>query len=135
MPVEDLFQSPTDDRRVEHRLASSDLITGFHFTPATRSTYVKVMDRASWAFALVSAAIVMRDIDGGLQAGVVAGGVAIAPHRLWSIEDALVTGVDHAGFERAADDAIAEAQPLSRNGYKTELLRGALLNAYETIAG
>src|SRR3712207_9484382 len=54
MPLADLFAAPTDERRIETTLRTGEIITSFTLPAAAgRSTYLKTMDRKTWAFALV----------------------------------------------------------------------------------
>ena len=88
-----------------------------------RSTYLKVRDRQSYAFALASAAVAL-DMDGDTvrEARVALGGVASKPWRALAAERALAgQRLDEPTLRRAGEAAFAGARPLSGNGFKIEL--------------
>jgi xanthine dehydrogenase YagS FAD-binding subunit len=135
-PVEELYRLPGDTPHLEHTLHPGELIVevrvpgGSH---ARRARYLKVRDRASYEFALVSTAAALH-IEGGVirQARLAAGGVGTRPWRMRASEQAL-TGkppVRHA-FEAAAQLALEGARPLSGNRYKVELLPRTIVRALE----
>ncbi len=103
---------------------------------AQRSHYLKVRDRTSFEFALVSAAVAL-DLDGRTIRGirVAAGGVGTKPWRLPEVEAAL-TGrtAEPALLTEAAQQAGAGAKPASMNAFKLVLLRRAVLRALPTVA-
>jgi xanthine dehydrogenase YagS FAD-binding subunit len=87
--------------------------------------YLKVRDRTSYAFAVVSAAAAL-ELDGGVirKARLALGGVAAKPWRAWNAEAALAGAPASVGaFARAADLALAEARPSGENAFKIELAR------------
>jgi xanthine dehydrogenase YagS FAD-binding subunit len=95
------------------------------------------MPRASWAFALVSVAIYLR-VDGGRvsDARVGLGGVAPRPLRFPAVEQLIVErGPAQIEVEALADALVAEATPLSQNGYKVPLLRGLFKQALAEVLG
>jgi xanthine dehydrogenase YagS FAD-binding subunit len=118
-------------------LAANELITEI-VVPATaerRSLYVKVMDRAVWAYALVSVAVVAAVVDDTLRdVRIVLGGVANTPVRATAAE-ALVEG------QRLTDDlarqagaaAIADARALEHNRYKLPLTRNVVGQALRDL--
>ena len=93
-----------------------------------RFYFEKVSDRQSWDFALVSVALaVVRKGDQVADARVVFGGVAPVPWRSKATEKVLRgQRIDAALAARAADAAVADADPLEQNGYKVPLLHGAV---------
>jgi len=96
-----------------------------------RSLYLKVRDRASFEFAVVSVALALEVADGQvLSARIAAGGVGTIPWRLRASEAAL-TGAEagETAFRAAADLAADGAQPLAHNGFKIELLKRTVLRA------
>jgi xanthine dehydrogenase YagS FAD-binding subunit len=104
-----------------------------HGPHAKHARYLKVRDRTSYEFALVSIAAAL-DMDGGVirAARLAAGGVATRPWRLRASEAALAgQRPGRAAWERAADRAIEGARPLSDNGYKVELLRRTVIRGLE----
>jgi xanthine dehydrogenase YagS FAD-binding subunit len=137
--VEDLYRLPADTPHLEHTLLRGELIAAVSI-PRTFEmryvTYLKIRDRASYEFALVSVAAALEIEDGTiLNARIAAGGVATKPWRLRQAEAAL--GGQRAGAEAwrtAADNAVAGARPLVGNAYKVELLRRAVIRALQTAA-
>ena len=125
--AEDFFQAPTDDRRIEHVLPETAVITGVTIPlpkESARSTYLKAMDRKAWAFALAGVAVSL-EMDGDMvsAARVVLGGVAPVPVRAPEAESVLVgSRLDSEVANRAAQAAIAGTEPLSHNGYKVPLV-------------
>ncbi|HEY8965641.1 MAG TPA: xanthine dehydrogenase family protein subunit M, partial [Candidatus Methylacidiphilales bacterium] len=127
----DFYVPPRDDLSFA-LLAPGELIVAIEAKgPARRSAYVKVRDRASYQFAIVSAAAVLR-IEGGkiAEARVAAGGVGTIPWRLSSVEAAL-RGKPAApdAFWNAVKDIGETAQTHERNAYKVELLRRTVVRA------
>jgi xanthine dehydrogenase YagS FAD-binding subunit len=134
LPLAELFAEPTDARRTETVLGSDELVMSVSLprpAPGTRSVYLKAMDRKVWSFALVGVAAVLRT-QGRLivDARLVLTGVAPIPWRARTAEQALL-GAEAAPetFERAAELALADAQPLSHNGYKVRLARAMIRRA------
>ena len=98
---------------------------------AKNSYYLKVRDRASYAFALVAVAAAL-ELDGGTirQARIVLGGVAHKPWRSREAEAALAgKPVSEESFRRAAEAALKDAKPLAHNEYKVELGKRAIVRA------
>jgi xanthine dehydrogenase YagS FAD-binding subunit len=127
-----LLPGSTPDR--ETVLEPGDLITHVTLPPpaqASRSFYLKLRDRASYEFALASAAVVMT-VDGGkvTRARMALGGVGTKPWRSTEAE-ALLAGqpVGAAAFRSAADAALRDARPQSQNGFKVELAKRCLVYA------
>ncbi len=135
-PVEGLYRLPGDTPQFEHTLGPGELIVAVqvpHGAYARRARYLKVRDRASYEFALVSAAVALEIEDGEVRgARIAAGGVGTIPWRLRAAEAAVVgrrpTG---ATWQSAAERAVEGARPLSGNGYKVELLRRTVARALE----
>lgn len=132
LAVADLLRAPTEERRVEHVLADDAVITAVTVPSAPRSTYLKAMDRAVWAFALVGVAAVLPD---GGAVRLVASGVANTPWRLVAAEAALA-GTDLApdAVDRAVAAATDGAAHLAENGYKLPLLRALTRRALTALA-
>ena len=104
---------------------------------AARSTYRKVRDRASYAFALVSVAAAL-EVDGGIVRDVrlALGGVATKPWRAWKAEEALRGRPASAErFRAAAEAELADARPLRDNGFKVELARRTITAVLDELAG
>ena len=106
-------------------------------TALTRnSTYVKVRDRASYEFALVSVAAgldvrgTIRDVRIGL------GGVAHAPWRARAAEAALIgKAPSRAAFAAAADAELRAAKPQRLNGFKVAMAKNAIVRALSAVGG
>jgi xanthine dehydrogenase YagS FAD-binding subunit len=127
----DLHRLPEDRPDVETLLEPGDLITAVELPRseiAAHSTYRKVRDRSSYAFALVSVAAALElDGDAVAEARVALGGVAPKPWRAWRAEEALRgRPAIEATFLQAADAELAEARPLAGNEFKVELTRRTL---------
>jgi xanthine dehydrogenase YagS FAD-binding subunit len=122
------------DVRRENVLARDEFLKSV-FVPAQKpgrkGTYVKLKERETWDFALVSAAV------GGVLAGgafseiaIVMGGVAPVPWRLKKAEDAIRGQTASEDLvDQAAEAALAEAVPLAENAYKIDLVKAALRTA------
>jgi xanthine dehydrogenase YagS FAD-binding subunit len=93
--------------------------------------YLKVRDRASYAFALVAVAAALEINSGAIrQARVVLGGVAHKPWRSAEAEAALSgRPVSEESFRQAAEAALKDARPLAHNAYKVELGKRAIVRA------
>jgi xanthine dehydrogenase YagS FAD-binding subunit len=140
-PFRDLYRLPAETPERETNLAAGELVTGIHVPDASRfaarSTYLKVRDRASFEFAVVSVAAMLHVENGRIvEAGLAAGGVAPLPWRLSRSEAVLVGRVpDVQAIAAAGDAAVEHAQPLAHNGFKVALLRNAVIRALQTIGG
>lgn len=134
VPVADFFRLPGDTPHLDNVLAPTDLIVGIELPPsefARHSWYLKVRDRHSYAFALVSVAVGLQIRGGVIDAAAIAlGGVAARPWRVADAEASLVGGAPgHEAFRRAARLAMAGAVPLSQNGFKIDLGRHSVVRA------
>jgi xanthine dehydrogenase YagS FAD-binding subunit len=128
LPLTELHRLPGDRPDLETVLAPGELITAIELPamPAgARSTYRKVRDRASYAFALVSVAAVLTVEDGRIaDIRLALGGVAAKPWRASVAEAALRGGpATEATFHAAAEAELAAARPLRDNGFKIELAK------------
>lgn len=134
MTLANLFAPPTDDRRTETILHAGEIITAITLPAAAgRSTYLKAMDRKTWAFALVGvAARVKQDAGRVTDARVVLSGVANVPWRATAAEQVLVgQALDSEVLAAAADAALSGAEPLAKNGYKLPIARALVRRALE----
>ena len=138
IPIAELHRLPGDHPEIETTLAPGELITTVEIPPlpfAPRSLYVKVRDRASYAFALASAAVAI-DLDGGRvrDARVALGGVGTVPWRSREAEDALRgRPAAVATYRAAAEAALADAVPRKDNAFKIELARRTLVRALTRV--
>jgi xanthine dehydrogenase YagS FAD-binding subunit len=126
IPVTELYRLPGEDPSRDTVLEHGDLITEVYLPPlafARNSTYRKVRDRASYAFALVSVAAALDVVDGVVRdVRLALGGVAHKPWRATRAEE-LLRGqpASEEAFRAAADAELAEAQPLRDNAFKVPL--------------
>jgi xanthine dehydrogenase YagS FAD-binding subunit len=124
----DLHRLPGDRPDIETVLAPGELVTAIELPAlpfARHSTYRKVRDRASYAFALVSVAAALEVRDGRVaDVRLALGGVAAKPWRALAAETALRGGpATAAAFAAAAAAELADARPLRDNGFKIELAK------------
>jgi xanthine dehydrogenase YagS FAD-binding subunit len=120
-------------------LEPGDLITHVTLPPpvaGSRQVYLKLRDRASYEFALASAAVVITVAGGKVtRARVALGGVGTRPWRSPEAEAALVgQAADAASYRKAAEAAMRDAKPQSENGFKIELAKRCLAHALQTAA-
>ncbi len=127
----DFHRLPGDMPQVDTNLAPTEIITAIELPPhgfASNYSYLKIRDRLSYAFALVSVAAAM-EIEGGRikEARVALGGVAHKPWRKVEAEAALRgEATDRAAFTKAADILLAGARSLAHNAFKIGLARRAI---------
>jgi xanthine dehydrogenase YagS FAD-binding subunit len=140
IPLVDFYRLPSDAPEHDTVLAHNELIMAIDVpaSPLTgRSHYLKVRERSSYEFALISAAVAL-ELDGKhiRQARVALGGVAPKPWRLTAAEHAL-TGVplERDALRRTLDGAFSEARPLRHNGFKVELAKRTVVRALENVGG
>ena len=134
IPINDFHRLPGDTPQKDNNLEHGELIVAIDLPKsgfAKNYYYLKVRDRASYAFALVAVAAAL-ELDGGRirQARVVMGSVAHKPWRSSEAEAALLgKPASEESFGRAADAALAGAKPLAHNAYKVELGKRAVVRA------
>src|SRR3989449_6990627 len=136
IPFGEFHLLPGNTPHRETVLEPGDLIT--HVTlPApvkgSKQVYLKLRDRASYEFALASAAV-MLNIDGQnvTRARIALGGVGTKPWRSPEAEAALVgQAANGANFRKAAEAALRDAKPPSENGFKVELAKRCLTHALQ----
>jgi xanthine dehydrogenase YagS FAD-binding subunit len=130
----DLHSAPGDSPHVETRLRPGELITAFTIPagPHTqRSVYLKLRDRASFAFALVSTAVAVHlEGDRVRDVRIALGGVATKPWRALEAEK-LLTGqvLDEQAVARAAEAAFKTARTTEHNAFKVPLGQQAIVRA------
>ena len=140
VPIGDLYVLPGDRPNVETVLRPGELIEAIELplsAHARASTYLKVRDRASYEFALVSVAAALETTGGVIRtARVVLGGVAPKPWRAHDVEAAL-TGAPAttATFERAAAIASRGMRGYGKNDFKIPLVRNAVARALQSAGG
>jgi len=138
VPIAEFFLLPGDTPQVETVMEPGDLITHVLLPKphaGTRSHYVKLRDRASYEFALASAAVVVTMRDGKIASARIAmGGIATRPWRSQEAEGVLTAQAPSLDlFEHAAQALLANAKPQSQNGFKLELARRCLTHALTQV--
>jgi xanthine dehydrogenase YagS FAD-binding subunit len=134
IPIGEFHRLPGDTPEKDNNLQHGELIVAIDLPKsdfAKNSYYLKVRDRASYAFALVAVATAL-ELDGGSirQARVVLGGVAHKPWRSMEAEAALSgRPASEQTFKQAAEVALNGARPLAHNAYKVELGKRAIIRA------
>lgn len=135
----ELFVLPSQNPARENTLGATEILTGVRIpTPAAEvlSTYLKITDRAAWTHAEVSVALVLH-VEGERirTASMVLGGVAPMPWRLTAVEHFLRgTSLSAAVAGQAGALAIANAQPLAKNGHKVPMTSAAVERALMRLA-
>jgi xanthine dehydrogenase YagS FAD-binding subunit len=135
----DFHRLPGDTPERDNQLADDELITAVELPPAifaSHSHYLKIRDRASYAFALVSVAAAL-ELDGDIIRDVrlALGGVAHKPWRDKAVEQALIgQPVSRENFVAAADAMLRDAKPLEHNAFKIKLARRAIVRALSDAA-
>jgi xanthine dehydrogenase YagS FAD-binding subunit len=124
----DFHKLPGDTPNIENALEAGELITYVDLPKlpeGARSEYLKLRDRASYEFALASAAVVAKVEGGRIRfIRVAMGGVGTRPWRSHEAEAALVgKAADAATFRHAAEAALAGAKPRTENAFKVELAK------------
>jgi xanthine dehydrogenase YagS FAD-binding subunit len=140
IPIADFHRLPGDTPQLDTNLQRDELVLSIDLPPspyAEHSHYLKVRDRASYEFALVSVAAALEFNDERIRsARIVLGGVA---HKPWRCEEAERTLIgNHAGsafFEDAGRLAVAGAKPYKDNAFKVELARRAITRALAIAGG
>jgi xanthine dehydrogenase YagS FAD-binding subunit len=140
IPFTEFHRLPEDHPELDNHLAKDELIIGVDIPDnnfAKNSYYLKVRDRQSYAFALVSVAAAL-DIDNGTikKARLAMGGVAHKPWRLFDAEKALIgkpVSVD--SFKQAAEIAMQGAKAYEYNSFKLKLAPATITEALKHASG
>lgn len=137
VPLTEFHKLPGDTPHIETSLEPGEVITAIAVPTgpvARRSHYLKVRDRASFEFAVVSAAVALDMLGGRIrQARVALGGVGTKPWRVPRVEAALAgASLDSAALRRAAALAAEGAQGRGHNDFKIALMQRAIVRAVET---
>jgi len=137
--IGDFYLVPGTTPQNENVLKPGDLITYVTLptaTPNAKSHYLKLRDRASYEFALASAAVLLQSEGGRIRkARVALGGVGTKPWRSVAAEHALEgKSPSEAHFRAAADAALRDAKPQSGNRYKIELSKRCIIRALSVAA-
>lgn len=140
-PLEFLHMLPGDTPERESKLAKGELVTAIRLPAESaafggHARYIKLRERTSFAFALVSAAAALRIEDGRIaDARLALGGVAAKPWRSRDVEDVLRGAApDEKTFGKAAAAALADAKPSGDNAYKIDLAKRVVHRALALAA-
>jgi xanthine dehydrogenase YagS FAD-binding subunit len=139
MAIADFHRLPADTPQRDTNLEADELVTSIELPPrgfATNYTYLKIRDRLSYAFALVSVAVGL-ELEGGVikEARFALGGVAHKPWRNTRAEAALRgRAASEAAFAEAADLVLGEAKGFGHNTFKIDLARRAIVRALSQAA-
>ena len=134
IPFNDYHRLPGTTPAKDNNLSPDELITSIEI-PANNFSdkyyYLKVRDRSSYAFALVSVAVALETAGTQIkQARIALGGVAHKPWRAFAAENFLVgKTASESNFREAASIALSDAKPLEHNLYKIELTNKAIVRA------
>ena len=139
VPLGEFHLLPGSTPERETVLEPGDLITHVTLPPpiaGSKQVYLKLRDRASYEFALASAAVVITVAGGKVTwARVALGGVGTKPWRSPEAEAALIGQIANAtSFRAAAEAAMRDAKPRSENAFKIELAKRCLTHALQTAA-
>ncbi|PPS67341.1 MULTISPECIES: FAD binding domain-containing protein [Streptomyces] len=138
VPAADFHRLPGDRPEQDTEIRPGELVTGMLLPAATAglpSAYRKARDRASYAFALASVAVVLR-LDHGVigRAGLAFGALAHRPWRARRAEEALLGAAPtRAAFEHAVEAELSAAQPLRDNAYKVPLARSLAVDVLSRL--
>jgi len=140
IPIIDFHRLPGDTPHVDTNLRADELIVSVDLPSsafARRSRYLKIRDRAQYAFALVSVAAALDVQQGRIGAARLAlGGVAHKPWRALEAEKILTGAQANAQtFKAAAEAVVKDAVPQKHNAFKIELARRAVVRLLSDVAG
>jgi xanthine dehydrogenase YagS FAD-binding subunit len=141
IPLETFHRLPGDAPHRETMLEPGEMIVAVRLPPeaarfAAHTRYLKVRERTSYAFAVVSAAAALR-LEGNViaDARLALGGVALKPWRAREAERILAGGRPEPSlFRRAAEAVLAEAKPTGDNAFKIELARRIVVRSFTLAA-
>ena len=140
LPITAFHRLPGDTPEIETELRPHELITAVELPPlpvAARSTYRKVRDRSSYAFALVSVAAALAVDENGIirDVRIALGGVAHKPWRASKAEAALIgAAATEDSFRAAAEAELAAAVPLRDNAFKPGLAVRTIVSTLSELA-
>jgi xanthine dehydrogenase YagS FAD-binding subunit len=140
LKLDDFYLLPGDTPQKENQLRPGELITEIRipFLPWIRkSAYLKVRDRASYEFALISAAVAL-DLDGDRirDARIAVGGVGAKPWRMPAVSQALIgKPLTQEALTAAAKLSAEGANPLRQNAFKIELMQRTIVRALMNLGG
>jgi xanthine dehydrogenase YagS FAD-binding subunit len=134
IPIAQFYLLPGDTPERETVLEAGDLITYLTIPalpPGTKSVYLKLRDRASYEFALASAAVIVKQSGAHIDfVRIALGGIGAVPWRSREAERVLHgKAATPSNFRAAAEAALKGARPQSQNGFKVELAKRCLTHA------
>jgi xanthine dehydrogenase YagS FAD-binding subunit len=137
--IADFFVGPDKSVTKENILAPNEIVTEIHLPPVSgkvRSSYRKIRARRAWDFALASVGVVLQYTNDSVSAArIVLGGVGPYPWRVEAAEKLLIgKKIDSALAAAAGQAAIKEASPLPENGYKMQIVQGAVEESILALA-
>lgn len=140
VPLTDFHRLPGETPQIETVLHPGELITAIELSPnqaAAHSTYRKVRDRSSYAFALVSVAAGLNVVDGRIRdIRIALGGVAAKPWRAQHAEKMLLGEAPTPDrFRASADAELAMAGTLDGNAFKVELAKRTIVAVLGELSG
>jgi xanthine dehydrogenase YagS FAD-binding subunit len=138
IPLVQFYRLPGNTPQIENVLEPNELITYVTLPPlpaGARSYYLKLRDRASYEFALASAAVIVQVNGGNIEKAQIAlGGVGTVPWRSREAEQALQgKPANDKTFRNAAQVALAGARPLHDNAFKVKLSQLCLIRALRVV--
>ncbi|MFN6561577.1 MAG: FAD binding domain-containing protein [Nostoc sp. ChiSLP01] len=136
--IHDFYLLPGETPQTENLLQPGELIVAIEIPDfAYKSHYLKVRDRASYEFALVSVAIALEIEQNVINSARIAfGGVAPKPWRAWEVEEFLKgKAINTATFIAAGELAIKQAKPQTHNEFKIELVKRVLIRGLSKSCG
>lgn len=139
IPLLEFHRLPGDTPNIDTNLRQGELITAVDLPPsnlAAHSYYLKVRDRASYAFAIVSVAAALEwEADQIKTARIALGGVAHKPWRAVEAERSLVgKSASTEAYQEAAEIALEGAIPYQHNGFKIPLAKNSIVRALTQAA-
>jgi xanthine dehydrogenase YagS FAD-binding subunit len=140
IPFADFHLLPGSTPHLENTLRADELITSVDLPAmpyAVKSHYLKVRDRASYEFALTSAAVILNIQNGRIQqAHIALGGVGTKPWRATLAEKVLIGAqANEQTYRTAAEAVLSQAKPYKDNAFKIELAKRTLVRALTTVGG
>jgi xanthine dehydrogenase YagS FAD-binding subunit len=139
LPLSEFYTLPSKNVRRENILNPNEFLREIRIPPpkkGERSTYMKLKERGTWDFALVSAAV--KATAGGNSFNdvkIVLGGVAPIPWRLEKVEQGVMKKkLSESMIKETAGAALQEARPMEENRYKVALVEALLVRSLLSIA-
>lgn len=133
IPFTEFHRLPGDQPQLDNVLQAGELITAIILPPQSAKTgvYLKLRDRTSYAFALISVAAILEVQNQSItKARIALGGVAHKPWRSIAAEQFLLgKPANETTFQQAAELALQGTKPLAHNGFKVEMAKRALKRA------